>query len=218
MAQETWTKVDRYLANALLHPDSALEDALKSSSAAGIPDIQVSPTQGKLLMLLCQIQGARSILEVGTLAGYSTIWLARGLPKDGRIITLEADARHAQIAQSNISKAGLGDRVDVRLGRALDTLPKLAGPFDLFFIDADKKNIPEYFSWALELSRPGSLIIVDNVVREGEIIDPQSSEPSIEGVRRFLEMVAHERRVTGTALQTVGVKGYDGFAILRVRS
>jgi predicted O-methyltransferase YrrM len=220
MSQEIWNKVDQYLTSALIRPDRALEDALKASGAAGLPAIHVSPAQGKLLMLLAQIQDARKVLEIGTLAGYSTIWLARGLSKGGSIVTLEADPGHARVARANIAKAGLADRVDLRLGRALDTLPKLAaenlGPFDLFFIDADKKNIPDYFSWSLKLSRPGSLIIVDNVVRDGAVLDRQSSEPSIRGIQRFMEMAGNERRVTGTALQTVGTKGYDGFAILRV--
>jgi predicted O-methyltransferase YrrM len=220
MTQQIWTDIDHYLAGALLASDKALDDALQACEAAGLPPIQVSPTQGKLLMLLAQIQGARLILEIGTLGGYSTIWLARGLKADGRIVTIEYDRHHAEVARSNIARAGLAGMVDLRAGRALDVLPQVAaealGPFDIAFIDADKKNIPEYFTWALRLSRPGSLIIVDNVVRDGEVIDRKSNEPGIRGIRRFLEMAGKEPRVTGTALQTVGIKGHDGFAILRV--
>jgi len=217
-----WTEVDRYLADALLPDDPILEEALKSSEAAGIPAIQVSALQGKLLMLLVQLQNARRILEIGTLAGYSTIWLVRGMPEGGRIVTLEADMHHAKVAQANIARAGVADRVDLRLGRALKTLPMLAGenagPFDFFFIDADKKNIPKYFDWSLKLSRPGSLIVVDNVVRDGQVIDRANGEPNIEGVRSFLSRAGQDTRVEATALQTVGVKGHDGFAIVRVKS
>jgi predicted O-methyltransferase YrrM len=217
-----WTKVDRYLANALLPEDLILEEVLRSSEAADIPSIQVSALQGKLLMLLVQAQGARRILEIGTLAGYSTIWLARGLPDGGRIVTLEADAHHAQIAQSNIAKAGYANKVELRLGRALKTLPILAneriGPFDFVFIDADKKHIPEYFDWSLKLSRPGSLIVVDNVVRDGQVVDLANREANIAGVRSFLERVGHDPRVEATAMQTVGMKGHDGFAVVRVKS
>jgi predicted O-methyltransferase YrrM len=217
-----WTKVDRYLANALLPEDLILEEVLRSSEAADIPSIQVSALQGKLLMLLVQAQGARRILEIGTLAGYSTIWLARGLPDGGRIVTLEADAHHAQIAQSNIAKAGYANKVELRLGRALKTLPILAneriGPFDFVFIDADKKHIPEYFDWSLKLSRPGSLIVVDNVVRDGQVVDLANREANIAGVRSFLERVGQDPRVEATAMQTVGMKGHDGFAVVRVKS
>jgi predicted O-methyltransferase YrrM len=221
MKEAVWERVDGYLSLALHATDPILDAVLEASREAGIPAIQVSPLQGKLLMLLARIQGARSILEIGTLAAYSTIWLARGLAAGGSIVTLEADARHAKIAEANIARAGFGDRVELRLGRALKTLPALAGegraPFDLVFIDADKKNIPEYFSWSLKLSRPGALIIVDNVVRDGELVDEENREANIEGVRRFLAMAGREGSVEGTALQTVGVKGYDGFAVLRVR-
>jgi len=217
-----WTKVDRYLANALLPEDLILEEVLRSSEAADIPSIQVSALQGKLLMLLVQAQGARRILEIGTLAGYSTIWLARGLPDGGRIVTLEADAHHAQIAQSNIAKAGYANKVELRLGRALKTLPILAneriGPFDFVFIDADKKHIPEYFDWSLKLSRPGSLIVVDNVVRDGQVVDLANREANIAGVRSFLERAGQDPRVEATAMQTVGMKGHDGFAVVRVKS
>ncbi|MEH1983708.1 MAG: O-methyltransferase [Nostoc sp.] len=201
----------------LVPSDPALDTALQTSAAAGLPPQNVSPNQGKLLLLLAQIQGARSILEIGTLGGYSTIWLARALPSDGRLITLEADPKHAEVARANIAHAGLSKLVDLRLGQALSTLPQIAaenqGPFDLIFIDADKPSNPEYFAWALKLSRRGSLIIADNVVRNGAVIDVASSDPSVQGVRRFNELLASEPRVNATAIQTVGSKGYDGFAI-----
>jgi predicted O-methyltransferase YrrM len=220
MSSELWSAVDRYIADQLIPPDAALAAALERSAAAGLPPISVSPNQGKLLNLLARLHGARHILEVGTLGGYSTIWLARALPAGGRLITLEADARHADIARENIARAGLSDRVDLRLGPALDTLPRLAaegrGPFDLTFIDADKPSTPEYFAWALKLSRRGGLIIVDNVVRKGAVADPASEDPSIRGMRRFYEMLAAEPRVEATAIQTVGGKGYDGFALALV--
>jgi predicted O-methyltransferase YrrM len=220
MTQEQWTAVDRYLTDLLVPPDPALEAALQASAAAGLPPINVSPNQGKLLHLLARLQGARTILEIGTLGGYSTIWLARALPAGGRLITLEAEPRYAGVARANIARAGLTDVVELRLGLALETLPQLAaegrGPFDLIFIDADKPSIPEYFAWALKLSRRGSLIIVDNVVRKGAVIDAASDDPSVQGVRRFNELLAAERRVSATAIQTVGSKGYDGFAIALV--
>jgi predicted O-methyltransferase YrrM len=220
MNQEQWSAVDRYITDLLVPPDPALDDALRTSTEAGLPPINVSPNQGKLLMLLAQIQGARTILEIGTLGGYSTIWLARALPKSGRLITLEADQKHAEIARANIARAGVADVVEVILGNALDALPRLAadgrGPFDLIFIDADKPNNPQYFAWALKLSRRGSLIIVDNVVRDGAVIDAASDDASVQGVRRFNELLAAERRVSATAIQTVGIKGYDGFAIALV--
>jgi predicted O-methyltransferase YrrM len=215
-----WADIDRYLSKAVISPDPVLEQALEASNRAGLPAIQVSPQQGKLLMLLAQMVGAQRVLEIGTLAGYSTIWLGRGLPPQGKLITLESDPKHAEVARSNIERADFADFVEVRLGRALNSLPKLAAenhaPFDMFFIDADKKNIPEYFTWCLRLSRPGSVIVVDNVVRDGAVIDAQSQEAGVQGIRRFFEMAAAEPRVTGTALQTVGVKGHDGFAIYRV--
>src|SRR5258705_2526402 len=215
--QEVWTAVDRYFADLLSPPDAALDAALKASVAAGLPEIQVSANQGKLLHLLARLQGARSILEIGTLGGYSTIWLGRALPKDGRLVTLEAEPKHAEVARASIARAGLGGIVEVRLGRALDTLPQLAaekpGPFDLVFIDADKPSIPEYFAWALKLSRKGSLIIVDNVVREGAVIDDASEDASVHGVRKLHELLAAEPRVSATAIQTVGAKGYDGVTI-----
>lgn len=215
-----WADIDRYLSKAVIPPDPVLEYALAAADRAGLPAIQVSPQQGKLLMLLAQMVGAQRILEIGTLAGYSTIWLGRGLPPQGKLITLEADPKHAEVARSNIERANFTGFVEVRLGRALDSLPKLAAendaPFDMFFIDADKKNIPEYFTWCLRLSHRGSVIVVDNVVRDGAVIDPQAQEAGVRGIRRFFEIAAAEPRVTGTALQTVGVKGHDGFAIFRV--
>lgn len=222
MTQETWTAVDTYFNELLLAKDPSLEAALERSASAGLPAINVSPSQGKLLHLLARLHGARSILEVGTLGGYSSIWLARALPAGGGLITLESDATHAEVAKENIAQAGLGDVVEIRLGPALETLPEIAsagkGPFDLIFIDADKPSTTEYFEWALKLSRPGSLIIVDNVVRNGAVIDPSSDDPNVQGVRRFNARLAAEPRVSATALQTVGSKGYDGFALALVVS
>ena len=220
MSQEQWTAVDRYLAELLLPPDEALDAALRAGAEAGLPQINVSPVQGKLLMLLAQMCGARRILEIGTLGGYSTIWLARALPPDGKLITLELDPKHAEIARGNIARAGLAERVELRFGAALESLNDLAaeqaGPFDLIFIDADKANMAAYFDFALKLSRKGSLIIADNVVRKGAVLDAASNDVSVQGARRFLERLSKEARVTATALQTVGCKGYYGFAIARV--
>lgn len=220
MTQRLWTDVDRYFTDHLAPADPALEAALRASEAAGLPAINVAPNQGKLLRLLAETQGARHILEIGTLGAYSTIWLARALPKDGHLITLEADPRHAEVARTNLDHAGLSDLVELRLGPALDTLPQLAadggGPFDLVFIDADKQSLPEYFQWALKLSRPGAVIIVDNVVRGGAVVDATSDDPSVQGVRRLTELIAEEPRVSATAIQTVGLKGYDGFTLARV--
>jgi predicted O-methyltransferase YrrM len=217
MTQDRWTAVDQYLCDELVPDDEALETALRASAAAGLPEISVSPAQGKLLNLLALGQGARSILEIGTLGGYSAIWLARALPPGGRLITLEADTRHAEVARSNLAHAGLTSVAEVRGGRAQETLPDLvaagAGPFDLIFIDADKPGYPEYLRWALELARPGTMIIADNVVRDGMVADAASNDPLVQGVRRFIEMLAAERRVSATAIQTVGSKGYDGFAL-----
>jgi len=222
MNQEQWTAVDRYFTDLFVPPDSALDAALEGSSAAGLPPIHVAPNQGKLLLLLAQVQQARNILEIGTLGGYSTIWLARSLPAGGRLITLEADPKHAEVARANIARAGLAEVVEVRLGSARDTLPQLAaesrGPFDLIFIDADKARYPEYFEWALKLSRRGSLIVADNVVRKGAVADVSSVDPNVQGVRRMNERVAAETRVSATAIQTVGSKGYDGFLIMRVHA
>lgn len=220
MGQDEWTAVDRYLADLLLPPDPALDAALADSAARGLPAINVSPPQGKLLHLLARVHGARTILEVGTLGGYSTIWLARALPPGGRLVTLEADPEHAAVARANPDRAGLSSVVEVRLGPALETLPQLAaegrGPFDLTFIDADKASTADYFAWALKLSRPGSLIVVDNVVRKGAVVDPASTDANVLGIRRFLEMLAAEPRAAATAIQTVGGKGYDGFAVVLI--
>jgi predicted O-methyltransferase YrrM len=222
MTQELWTAVDHYLSETLVKADPMLDAAVKASDEAGLPAIQVSATQGKFLHLLVQIQGARTILELGTLGGYSTIWMARALPPDGQLVTIELDEKHAEVARSNFARAGLDEIVELRVGAALDTLPQLVaegyGPFDLIFIDADKPNIPYYFDWALRLSQPGSLIIVDNVVREGAVIDAMSTDASVRGVRRLFEMMAAERRVSATTIQTVGNKGYDGFTVARVVS
>jgi predicted O-methyltransferase YrrM len=218
--QEQWTAVDRYLTDLLVSPDPLLDAALESAAAAGLPPHDVSPSQGKLLQLLAQIQGARSILELGTLSGYSTIWLARALPPGGSLITLEAEPKYAEVARANIARAGLADVVEVRVGWALNSLPELAaegrGPFDLIFIDADKASNAEYLAWALNLSRRGSLIVADNVVRDGAVVDPESDDPSVHGVRRFNELLAAEPRVSATTIQTVGSKGYDGLAIALV--
>ncbi|HMQ53096.1 MAG TPA: O-methyltransferase [Anaerolineae bacterium] len=220
MTQEQWIAVDRYFNQSLIPSDPILEATLEASAAAGLPAHQVSPLEGRLLELLARLHNARTILEIGALGGYSTICLARALPVGGRLITLEAEPRHAAVAQANIARAGLAKVVEVRLGQALDSLSQLAaeghGPFDLIFIDADKPNNPAYFEWALKLSRRGSLIIADNVVRNGAVVDPNSTDPSIQGIRRFFELVAAEPRVSATALQTVGAKGYDGLAIVLV--
>lgn len=217
VTQERWQAVDRYLVELLVDEDDALREALERSDSAGLPPINVSPPQGKFLHLLARIAGSRRILEIGTLAGYSTIWLARALPEGGRLVTLEIDPRHAEVARANLERAGVADRVELRVGRALDTLPLLeqegAGPFDLFFVDADKPANPDYFRWALRLARTGSVIVVDNVVRNGKVVDPESGDPSVEGVRRLNELMAGEPAVTVTELQTVGLKGYDGFAL-----
>ena len=211
-----WDDVDRYISDTLVQPDEALAAALAASDAAGLPAISVSPAHGKLLWLLARSIGAKRILEVGTLGGYSAIWLARGLAPGGRLVTLEALEKHAAVARKNLARAGLAHVAEVRVGKALDTLPQLEGPFDLTFIDADKQNNPEYFRWALKLSRAGSLIVVDNVVRDGAVIEAHSRDAAVQGVRRLYELIAAEPRVAATAVQTVGVKGYDGFAIALV--
>ncbi len=220
VTQERWTAVDQYLTDLLAPADPALAATLASSEAAGLPAIQVTPNAGKLLMLLAMSHGAKNILEIGTLGGYSTIWMARALSQGGRLLSLEANSKHAAIARANIAGAGLADVVEVRLGAALDTLPLLEaegrGPFDFIFIDADKTGYPDYFTWALRLSRPGTMIIADNVVRNGAIADPESTDPNVQGVRRFNAMVAAEPRVTATAIQTVGSKGYDGLLLAMV--
>ncbi|HEU4542512.1 MAG TPA: O-methyltransferase [Jiangellaceae bacterium] len=217
MNQQLWTSVDHYITDVLVEPDEALGAALRDSEAAGLPAINVTPNQGKLLHLMARMCGARSILEIGTLGGYSTIWLARALPDGGRLLSLEAEPRHAEVAAANIARAGLANRVEVRVGRALDTLPGVeadgVGPFDLVFIDADKPSNPDYVEWALKLTRPGSVIIVDNVVRGGAVADASSEDSAVRGVRRMNELVAAEPRLTATAIQTVGSKGYDGMLV-----
>lgn len=217
MTPEQWQAVDHFFVEQLAPPDPVLEAALQASQAAGLPEINVAPNQGKLLQVLAQLQGARTILEIGTLGGYSTIWLGRALPADGRLISLEAEPKHAEVARANLAQAGLAKLVEVRVGPALESLPQLAaeglGPFDLIFIDADKRSNPDYFAWALQLSRPGSLIIIDNVVRGGEVANAANSDPGVQGSRRVIEMLGAEPRVSATALQTVGSKGYDGFAL-----
>jgi predicted O-methyltransferase YrrM len=211
--QQTWIAVDRYITDALHSSDPVLDAALASSAAAGLPQIQVSPAQGKFLHLLARATGARRILEIGTLGGYSTIWLARALPEGGRLITLEAEKLHADVARANVLRGGLAEVVEIRVGPALETLPDLAGPFDLIFIDADKPSNADYFTWALKLSRPGGLIVIDNVIRDGAVIDPTSTDPDVQGVRRLNELLADESRVSATTIQTVGSKGYDGFTM-----
>ena len=216
MNQKTWSDVDDYLSDKLMAADPALDAAREACQAAGLPDIAVAPNQGKLLHLLARMSGARRILEIGTLGGYSTIWLARALPPGGTLVTLEYDPKHADVARSNIARAGLSDRVEVITGRALDTLPKLVGQFDFFFIDADKVSNADYFRWALKLSHRGSVIVVDNVVRDGEVIDADSVDHGVAGTRKLMDYLATEKRVSATAIQTVGVKGYDGLVVALV--
>jgi len=220
MDRERWSAVDRYVTELLVGADDVLDGALAAGAAGGLPPIDVSPPQGKLLHLLARIQRARSILELGTLAGYSTIWLARALPPGGRLVTLELDPGHAAVARANLERAGLDGIAEVRVGPALDTLAALdaagEGPFDLVFIDADKAATPEYFGWALRLTRAGSVIVADNVVRGGRLADPSSADPGVRGMRRFHELVAAEPRVTATTIQTVGAKGHDGFTLVLV--
>jgi predicted O-methyltransferase YrrM len=220
MTRDQWTAVDDYFAGLFAPPDPALDAALQATVDAGLPQMQVSPNQGKLLYLLARAQGARSILEIGTLGGYSAIWLARALPPDGRLITLEINPAHAAVARANIERAGPAAAVEVRLGPAGTTLPQLveegAGPFDLVFIDADKQSTPEYLVWTLRLTKPGSLIIIDNVVRNGAVSDPTSADASVQGARQALAALADDPRLVTTALQTVGSKGYDGLAIALV--
>ena len=219
--QPTWAAVDEYLIGLFVGRDEALTSALQANAAAGLPGIDVAPNQGKLLMLIARLSGARSVLELGTLGGYSTIWLARGLPEDGRVVTLEAVPEHAEVARANVDRAGVGGRVDIRVGAALDTLPKLeseqAGPFDLVFIDADKENYPHYLEWALKLTRPGSVIIGDNVVRKGHVVDDGSDDENVRATRSFLELASTDPRLDATAVQTVGSKGWDGFLLAVVR-
>ena len=221
MTEKQWSAVDRYIAEKLAPPDPVLSEALAKNEASGLPRIDVSPLQGKFLHLLCRAIGAKRILEIGTLGAYSTIWLARALPEGGRIVTLERDRRHAEVARSNIARAGLSHLVDLRVGPALELLPGVEkdrrGPFDLIFIDADKPNNPSYLDWALKLSRPGAVIVCDNVVRDGAVIDARSRDPDVRGVRTFFDMLAADPRLDATALQTVGSKGWDGFALAVVQ-
>jgi predicted O-methyltransferase YrrM len=220
MSQAQWTAVDEYIVSSLVPSDSALDAALAASRDADLPAINVAPNQGKLLSLLARIQGAQRILEIGTLGGYSTIWLARALPITGRIVTLELDPKHAEVARKNIAYAGFSEQVEVKVGKALHTLAELVAKhepkFDFVFIDADKQNIPEYLDFALQLTRPGSVIVVDNVVRKGAVVDAHSPDVNVQGVRRFNERLAKLSGVSATAVQTVGSKGYDGFALIRV--
>jgi predicted O-methyltransferase YrrM len=215
--EQRWSAVDDYLAQSIVAEDEALRAALAANEAAGLPPIDVSPAQGKLLHLIARIAGARRALEIGALGGYSTIWIARALPADGRLVTLEADERHAAVARANVARAALGDKVDIRVGPALTSLPTIEaeglGPFDFVFIDADKQNNANYLDWALRLSRPGTTVVVDNVIRDGRILDASSRDRDVVGVRRMFEMMKAEPRLAATAIQTVGAKGWDGFAL-----
>ncbi len=217
----TWDAVDAYFADLLLPSDSVLDSALAESAAAGLPEIAVAPNQGALLGFLVRLMGARKILEIGTLGGYSSIWFGRALPPGGRLITLEIEPERVELARRNIANAGLSEVVEVRLGRGLDLLPVIEqageGPFDLIFIDADKPSNPDYFEWALKLSRPGSLIIIDNVVRSGAVTNDRSLDANVKGVRTLAERMAREPRIDATVIQTVGVKGYDGLAFALVK-
>lgn len=220
MSEQTWCAVDQYISDRLIPRQPALEAALATSVAEGLPEIQVSESQGKLLQLLVRMHGARRILELGTLGGYSTLWLAGGLPSDGRLVTIEFEETHAAVARTNIARAGLDKLVDIRVGPALDVLPQIAAeeptPYDFIFIDANKEDYPAYFTWALRLSRKGTVIIADNVVRQGGVLDPEHSDPRVQAVRRLYDLIATEPRVTATAIQTVGTKGYDGFVLALV--
>jgi len=222
MNQQSWSDVDAYFSERLIPADTVLDQALRDSDAAGLPQHNVAPNQGKLLQLLAQMHAARTILEIGTLGGYSTIWLARALPEGGRLVTIEANQTHAAVAIANIARAGLSHIVEVRVGRAVDILPLLQkekmAPFDLIFIDADKPSNPVYLEWSLQLSRPGTVIIGDNVVRNGAVTDGASSDPNVIGVRRFFDLMANNERLFATAIQTVGSKGYDGFSLAIVKS
>ncbi|MFF0278819.1 O-methyltransferase [Rhodococcus aetherivorans] len=212
---DDWERTDAYLTDTLIGADPQLEDALAANAAAGLPPIDVAPVQGKFLHLLARIRGAQRILEIGTLGGYSTIWLARAVGDDGRVVTLEYEPRHAEVARANLDRAGVGERVDIRVGAALDTLPSLEGgaPFDLVFVDADKENNPHYVRWALRLGRPGTVIVVDNVIRGGSVTNADLDDQRVRGAREVLELMATDPRLDATALQTVGAKGWDGFAI-----
>ncbi|MGH8181184.1 MAG: O-methyltransferase [Steroidobacteraceae bacterium] len=213
MTLKTWTAVDEYLNERIVHPDEALSATLEASRAGGLPEIAVSAPQGKLLNLLARSIGAKRILEIGTLGGYSAIWLARALPPGGKLITLEYSPKHAEVARANLAHAGLAAVSEVRVGAGLDLLPALTGPFDLFFIDADKEGYPDYFRACLRLSRAGSVMVFDNVVRDGKVIDERSSDSMVRGVRQLYDSIAAEPRVSATSIQTVGSKGYDGFCM-----
>jgi predicted O-methyltransferase YrrM len=220
MGQAQWTEVDAFLDSLLIGEDEALSEAVAASDRAGLPPIQVSAAQGKLLYLLAKVQGARRVLEIGTLGGYSAIWMARALPEGGHLVSLEASPRHAEVASGNVARAGLIGTVEIRVGLAAESLPKLAEerpePFDMVFIDADKAGYPVYLDWALRLTRPGSLVVADNVVRGGAVADGLSRDANVRGVRAYLEAVAANPRLEGTVMQTVGAKGYDGLSIARV--
>ena len=218
MSEPSWNDVDTYINERVVGADPVLDAALARAAGAGLPAIEVTPSHGKLLHLLARMCGARRILELGTLAGYSTIWLARALPAGGRLITLEADAGYAAVAQANLAAAGLADRVEIRVGAALDSLPALAGeaPFDFVFIDADKQSTPEYLEWSLRLTHPGSVIVADNVVRDGALADAGNDDPRVRGMQRFFDLLHAASGVTATAVQTVGAKGWDGFALALV--
>jgi predicted O-methyltransferase YrrM len=217
MSNALWISVDEFISSLCLPADPVLDAAVEASEAAGLPSIAVSPAQGKLLYLLALTRQAHSILEIGTLGGYSSIWLARALPPEGRLVTLELSPVHAEVARANIARAGLQGQVEVRVGPAVETLPRLvaegAGPFDVVFIDADKPGYPDYWPWALRLSRRGTLIVADNVVRDGAVADANNTDPNVLGVRRYLQCVASESTVAATVVQTVGVKGYDGLSV-----
>jgi predicted O-methyltransferase YrrM len=220
VSEWSWNDVDTYINERVVGDDPVLDAALARAADAAIPAIEVTPNQGKLLHLLARISGARRILELGTLAGYSTIWLARALPAGGRLISLEAEARYAAVARANLADAGLDDRAEVRVGTALDTLPALTadGPFDFVFLDADKQRTAEYLEWSLRLTRPGSVIVADNVVRHGALADAADDDPRVQGMRRFFDLLHAASGVTATAVQTVGSKGWDGFALALVEA
>jgi predicted O-methyltransferase YrrM len=217
MSEKRWSAVDAYLTQSIVAEDDALTAALESNAAGGLPEIDVSPPQGKMLHLLARMVGARSALEIGALGGYSTIWIARALAPGGKLVTLEANAKHAEVARKNVARSGLATRVDIRVGAALETLPKIEaeglGPFDFVFVDADKSNNANYLDWALKLSRKGTAIVVDNVIRDGRILDGRSSDPDVVGVRQMFDLIAREPRLQATAVQTVGAKGWDGFVL-----
>ena len=220
MSAELWTQVDNYIADKLVHEDAALAAALAANAAAGLPAIDVSAAQGKFLNLMVRITGARRVLELGTLGGYSTIWMARALPANGQLVTLEFDPHHAEVARANVDRAGVGGKVTIHVGAAAATLPVIAAakpePFDFIFIDADKPNNPVYLDWAIKLSRPGTVIILDNVIRDGKVLEPGNPDPRIIGTRAAYDMIGAHPRLDATALQTVGSKGWDGFSIMVV--